>query len=48
MKSVQKHNQTKNETPDKDTVATIRVIAHEHGMSYRDAVIQYRRMKANF
>ena len=48
MKSASKRQQTKNEKPDKNTKATIRAIAHEHGMSYRDAVVQYHRMEANF
>ncbi len=48
MKSGQKRKQLKNETPDKDTEATIRAIAHEHGMNYQDAVVQYRRMEIYF
>ncbi len=45
MESVQKSRQSKNETTDKDTKDTILTIAYEHGMSYREAEIQYRRMQ---
>lgn len=48
MKSVHKRQETKNETPDKNTIATVRAIAREHGMSYRDAVVQYRKMEAHY
>lgn len=43
MKLLQKSNQTKSETLNKDTLAKIRAIAHEHSMSYHDAVIHYSR-----